>query len=717
MNVSSLAYRLTADASDLGRELRFAERDIKRFQRRAESDFLKLGKAFATVGTVAVGALAAMTREGINFAAEMNEVGRELQIATDEVSRLKVVGEETDVSFNVLTRRMDRFNRQIIAARNGTGDLADILSRYNIELDVSGDGTVSQIDLMAELADVVAATEDPFERLEIATAAFGSRGSEMIKMLEVGGDEFRRLMGVADETGRVIDTQTGVAAQQLQANMRELRAVVHAFSIGLAQQTVPTLAAYSGALADTANRSNDVTQATPPLTKGLQIALATVEGLRIGFVVLSEVLAANAAMALETGKRYASAFGQGGLAGVASTGFSDLVAAFTDGEVELQEGSQDFSGKIEAIYSGLFDELDGIYLQGGKNLNAIFDGVTSDLENSASGLDLASIFEENIVEMEEVTSAGVDRVGQEFDRLGSFVESLSRRGETSAQSFERELEQLNAAFALGAIETAEEYERLFDVLAELHDPFGEAAEAARLDELRDDARQVIAEIEGVDLALEAHLASLEELHNEGMLTWEQYQAAVAMTVDEVERLEEQVDDSLTFAQEFGEEAARQLSRSLADFLFDPFEDGLTGMVTGFADAMARMAIDAAAANIVSGLFGAAGFSGGGPVQAFAAGGFVSGPGTSTSDSIPALLSDGEYVIDAKTTARFGAGYFAAHQDVARYASGGPVGSAPSGGAPINVAIFDNRQSADEWARSQRGRSTIVDAVDRGGPPV
>ena len=36
----------------------------------------------------------------------------------------------------------------------------------------------------------------------------------------------------------------------------------------------------------------------------------------------------------------------------------------------------------------------------------------------------------------------------------------------------------------------------------------------------------------------------------------------------------------------------------------------------------------------------------------ATGGFVSGPGSSISDSIPAMLSDGEYVINAKATEQF-----------------------------------------------------------------
>jgi hypothetical protein len=41
-------------------------------------------------------------------------------------------------------------------------------------------------------------------------------------------------------------------------------------------------------------------------------------------------------------------------------------------------------------------------------------------------------------------------------------------------------------------------------------------------------------------------------------------------------------------------------------------------------------------------------------QQVATGGWINGPGTSTSDSIPAMLSNGEYVINAKQASRFGA---------------------------------------------------------------
>jgi len=76
---------------------------------------------------------------------------------------------------------------------------------------------------------------------------------------------------------------------------------------------------------------------------------------------------------------------------------------------------------------------------------------------------------------------------------------------------------------------------------------------------------------------------------------------------------------------------------------------------------------------------------------YATGGYISGPGTSTSDSIPAMLSDGEYVINAASTKKWlpilesiNTGSFSG------FAIGGQVG----GGVPSNVA--------NEWALKASG---------------
>ena len=69
----------------------------------------------------------------------------------------------------------------------------------------------------------------------------------------------------------------------------------------------------------------------------------------------------------------------------------------------------------------------------------------------------------------------------------------------------------------------------------------------------------------------------------------------------------------------------------------------------------------------------------GPV-ARAAGGPIDGPGTATSDSIHALLSNGEYVIRASARAKYG-DEFLSMVNAGRFAVGGPVGHVASGMSP------------------------------------
>jgi len=63
---------------------------------------------------------------------------------------------------------------------------------------------------------------------------------------------------------------------------------------------------------------------------------------------------------------------------------------------------------------------------------------------------------------------------------------------------------------------------------------------------------------------------------------------------------------------------------------------------------------------------------GGKVKYFEPGGKVSGPGTGTSDSIPAMLSNGEYVIKEKAVKQYGVNFFD-KLNAQRLHKGGPVG--------------------------------------------
>lgn len=107
------------------------------------------------------------------------------------------------------------------------------------------------------------------------------------------------------------------------------------------------------------------------------------------------------------------------------------------------------------------------------------------------------------------------------------------------------------------------------------------------------------------------------------------------------------------------------------------------------------------------------------------GGYVSGPGTKTSDSIPAMLSNGEYVINARSVAKVGVGNLnklnETGKPIAGFAAGGPVGSSSVGtgiaGNVVRYAMWDFIQSLVDKRVQMAKNQQSSEGIDMGGIPT
>lgn len=135
-----------------------------------------------------------------------------------------------------------------------------------------------------------------------------------------------------------------------------------------------------------------------------------------------------------------------------------------------------------------------------------------------------------------------------------------------------------------------------------------------------------------------------------------------------------------------------------------FASSVSSATGSFFDALRRMVQDSFSSG--PGRKPGADYSGGSGNSGFASGGFVSGPGTSTSDSIPAWLSSGEYVVRAAAVKRYGVGLMHAINGMSAprrgfgFAAGGLV--PPSSGAMAG------------GGSSGRGLTLVLDGKSFGG---
>jgi hypothetical protein len=219
-------------------------------------------------------------------------------------------------------------------------------------------------------------------------------------------------------------------------------------------------------------------------------------------------------------------------------------------------------------------------------------------------------------------------------------------------------------------------------------------------------------------------------------------AALDALAERIGRVGQEVDRSAKMMAELSEGLEAGLTRNLADFFAtgidgaDSLAEAFRDLATSVAASVQRMVAEMIAQMIVMQAFKTAlgGFAGGGPVGAsrgvldgggglFASGGYVSGPGTATSDSIPARLSAGEYVIRAAAVDHYGVDLMDALNGlrtpplrvagVPRYASGGLVhGGAGGGSESLDATIGLEPGLVVSQLRTTAGARAVLQTLER-----
>lgn len=226
---------------------------------------------------------------------------------------------------------------------------------------------------------------------------------------------------------------------------------------------------------------------------------------------------------------------------------------------------------------------------------------------------------------------------------------------------------------------------------------------------RDEVEATLAQLDASSRAVDAYKAE-----QEAWKAWEKEMADIQGVWDDV--ASERANDALDklngtnkAMDEFAKEAARNIQDSFADFLFDPFANGLDGMVDGFAKTLQRMAAEAASAQILSQIGSwASSYTGSGAGWINAIGGALTKNAKGGVYDSPSLSAYSNSVVSRPTTFAFakGAGLMGeagpeAIMPLTRTASG-KLGVQAVGDGGLNVEI-NNYGDSKVSARQETGQ--------------
>lgn len=196
--LAELVARITADATQLKKELANAEKDINGLGKTTEKEtksikesFLEMGKA-ATIAGVAI--TAAMTKMIMSFAqtgSELHDLSLKTGVSVEALAGLKYAAEQNGASLGTVEMAIKRTAMVMADAADETGEAVKTFKKLGLSLkDLQGLNPEQQF---LKIAGAIAEVPNPMNRAALAVQMFGRSGTDMLPMLSMGAAGLKKL--------------------------------------------------------------------------------------------------------------------------------------------------------------------------------------------------------------------------------------------------------------------------------------------------------------------------------------------------------------------------------------------------------------------------------------------------------------------------------------------------------------------------------------------
>ena len=679
--ITDLIYRLKADGSQLSKQLKKSRKGIAAFGQKARRALNIAGKAAIGMGA----GIAAMTLKANEGVDSLQKIADASGLASEDMGALQLAAELGGSSIDKFGKGMGRLSRNIQDLQRGVGESRRAFEEYDIAAS-NADGTIrSTLDVTKDIADRIQEMGPGVKSTALAMESFGRAGQDLMPMLLQGSEGIEQMRKEADAMGLTFDEKAGRAAEKFNDDLARLKITQRGIFRQLSIQLIPVVQLYADSLLEARDGSSALETSVSGLSQFFKGLLATLESIISAFKIWATMV---------------------------ELPFKVMAAAL----VGMMDNI-DIAGKvIDAFFSAIVDrDLTKL-----KNLDVLGD-IEANAERTAGNI--AGAFTETFDEIEKEAGDLVDKWDSIFNPIqqGDVMNNGDGGGGGGGAS----------PFTIDGT-VLESWRALGRMVVGTADRIRQAAEAHEewLESLRAEGRRVFSstrtELENVQIEVDR----LNLLFSQGAVDTDTYIRAMRQATAPLRDVKEEAKDAAISFDESGEQvksfsdqmqdlgrgAAKSLFSQFETALFNPLEQSLEQMVANFAQAVGRMALEAAAAGLLQKLFSPnAGIPGLDLGPGFASGGFVRGPGTATSDSIPARLSDGEYVVRAQAVRSVGVSTLDQINRMSgpqNFAQGGMATA--GGGGNVTVANFVSEEAMESFLTSRPGERIIQNVVRRFG---
>ncbi len=207
---------------------------------RVGREAVAFGARMTAATAAAGGALFALVKRFTGGADRLAKTADKLGLPVKTLQQLRYAAGLAGVEQGKLDIATQRFTRRVAEAAAGTGVAKDALAALGIQLK-DGNGNIrSTEELLFDVADKMAAIEDPAKRVRLAFTLFDSEGVDMVNMLSKGSAAMRETFAEAVKLG-VVTEQDARKSEQFNDELTKLFRVIGNVGDIIAAHLLPSM--------------------------------------------------------------------------------------------------------------------------------------------------------------------------------------------------------------------------------------------------------------------------------------------------------------------------------------------------------------------------------------------------------------------------------------------------------------------------------------------
>lgn len=230
--VKTLAFGVTVDAKKFNQAMRKIKKTLANFKKMIGN----IAKAGAASFAALTGVVAASTKAFAAYGDAIAKTSRRVGVGTEALTGLKFAAERSGASFGALSTGLRTMSKSLVDASNGTGEAKDALAKLGIEASSMLDKNPEE--QFKAIADRLSQVANPTQQAALAMRIFGESGTQLLPMLQEGGQGITDLQNKAKELGLTMGAIDATNAEKMTDALSDLGSQIKMTFIKIGAQVV-----------------------------------------------------------------------------------------------------------------------------------------------------------------------------------------------------------------------------------------------------------------------------------------------------------------------------------------------------------------------------------------------------------------------------------------------------------------------------------------------